>query len=122
MEGWSVDQLDRSRSEPIKSKRINSTSTTPPLNFASLFLYRMSNLPNEPISQGVGGCEGEEGNSDRRRGDSFLLQEPTPAGGRSGARDGQPARPDGVTHVESVIYFFIIKKEGDAGPRTARLT
>lgn len=74
----------------------------------------MSNLPNEPISQGVGGCEAEEGASDRRRGDSFLLQEPAPAGGRSRAEAGEQERRDGVTHVESVIYFFIIKKEGDA--------
>ena len=53
---------------PIKSKRINSTSASPSVNFSSLFLYRMSNLPNEPISRGGG-------NSGRRRGDSFLLQE-----------------------------------------------
>lgn len=82
--------------------------------FLPLFFSCMSNLPNEPISQGVGGCEGEEGDSDRRRGDSFLLQEPAPTGGRSRAEDGERERRDGVTHVESVIYFFIIKKEGDA--------
>lgn len=121
MEVWNVYQLDRSRSEPIKSKRINSASTTPSVNLSSLFLYRMSNLPNEPISHGVGGCEGEEGDSDRRRGDSFLLQEATPAGGRSRAREGVRERPLRVARVESVIYFFIIKKEGAAGPRTARL-
>lgn len=56
-----------------------------------------------------------EGQSYRQRADSFLLQEPTPplAERRGGSRArlaGERQRTeDGVTRVQSVIYFFIIK-------------
>lgn len=52
-----------------------------------------------------------EGQSYRQRADSFLLQEPTPplAERRGGSRARLSRTEDGVTRVQSVIYFFIIK-------------
>lgn len=67
---------------------------------------------------------GEEGDSYRQCTDSFLLQEPSPAGlqqGRSRAKASKRERPKTVMHVESVIYFFIIKIQGGDGAEDGKV-
>lgn len=46
---------------------------------------------------------------------------PLAYGGQEQSEAGERERTDRVTHVESVIYFFIIKIREGRGPRTARL-
>lgn len=112
-----VYQPDEARTEPIQSKHITDKHEEnsvvefflPP---SSLFFIVWAICPLSQLAKGWRG--GEEGDSYRQRTDSFLLQEPAPAGFRRGRSEaGEWERTDRVTHVESVIYFFIIKiREG----------
>lgn len=96
-----------------------NTRTTLSLSFFTPllpFLYCMSNLATEPISQRVG-----------VRGRLLplvyrFISAPPAYGEKEQNEAGDWERMDrGVTHVESVIYFFIIKIRQRRGERTARL-